>query len=569
MELSQFIEHSDPAVALAARFMLENAKKRAITSTATDAYDWIIRNGFVNENGVPMEFADRSFLIDPLRDESKLLAVNKCSQIGFSTISIFKSIYHAVRFGQNLIYSLPTDGDLEEFNKAKVNLILDKNPDLRAYLVDNTLHTKSYRTLDGSNVGFVFGRGTWGKSSGIMQTCDILIKDEYDRSNMATLNAFKSRITASAYGAEWAFSNPSFVGYGVDELYQQSDQKHWFFWCPSCDHAAYFTFEAESFDNGNTHYICPERKSFVCGACEKPLDRRLAEKEWVQKYPSVDMISGYWISQFQAPWITADYLLREKKLTLPDVWANFFEGRPYASNSSKLDPASILKCCQYDEHGYAAKNPGKFKLAGADVGGTIDNPHFYVTLGTEAGVSSYHKIHGEESLHRFIRMENIALIVIDNMPFPELTVRLVNAFPGKVLRCTFDYKDERKEVYQIDYKTRMVNIHRTRIFDRTVDGYITGERKLYMENTYPLLRSMEAGAESLCKHWSVQRKIGTSGETKDTYTGKEVKFDAMGNARPMWHNDGPDHIALSDCYQQAAQLIHERQSNGTSSVKPM
>lgn len=567
MEVPQLLKNSNPAVALAARFMLENAKRRAITSTATDCHDWIVRNQFVNENGVLMEFSDREFLVDPLKDESKQLVVNKASQIGFSTISIFKSIYQAVRYGRNIIYTLPTDSDVQEFNKAKTNMILAKNPDLRAYLVDDTLHTKSYRTLDGSNVGFIFSKGTHGASSSIMQSADLLVKDEFDRSNQNVLNAFKSRITASSYGAEWSFSNPSFPGFGTDEIYQQSDQKHWFFWCPHCDHPAYFTWEPESFDGGNTHFVCREQKAYVCGACEKPFDRRQADKEWVQKYPSMSEISGYWLSQFCAPWITAEYLLREKKLMMPDVWANFIEGRPYASNSSKLDPASILKCCQYDEYGSVAKNPGKFKLAGSDVGGTIDKPHFYITLGTEAGVSSYHKIHGEDSLHRFMRMENIALIVVDNMPFPELVIRLVNAFPGKVLRCTFDYDDVRKEVYKVDFKTRMVNIHRTRIFDRTVDGYVTGERKLYMDNHHPLLYNMEAGAESICKHWSVQRKIGTAGETKDTYNGKEVKFDSMGNARPMWHNDGADHLSLSDCYQQAAQLIFERQSAGTSSVK--
>jgi len=547
---------------LAKYVQAEKAKRSAFD--AGNAYEWIVRNGFVNEKGDRMEFSDRSFLIDPLRDESKQLAVIKCSQIGFSTISIFKTIFHAVKYGHNVIYTLPTDTDTKDFAKAKTDLIVANNPTIRDFMQDDSLQVKSFRTLDGDRVGFWFMRGTYGQSAAIMQTADILIKDEFDRSNQPVLNQYKSRITASDYGAEWEFSNPSFPGFGVDYTWTLSDQKHYIYWCPECGHASYITYEPESFDGGNTHHVCKERQEYVCGSCEAVLDRRRAEKEWVKKYTDDKYgISGYWISQMMAPWISAAYLIRQEKMTRPDVWANFFLGRPYASGSNTLDPSNIVKNIQYDENGYVMKNPGKYRVLGVDVGGTIDRPHFYCVKGTECGIDEVTKIHGEDSLHNYMRMQNISMCVIDNAPYPEIGVRLANAFPGKVWRCVFDYNEKRRAIYETDYKTRIVNVHRTRLFDRTVDGYITGERKVYIDGMEPSLTAMDG--ESLVKHWRAQRKVGTSGETRATDAdNKDLKFDRMGQAIPMWINDGPDHFSLADVYNQLAQLIVMKFAEGVT-----
>lgn len=553
---------------LMAKFILhaQESRKRQEALNVKDAYEWIINSGFTNENGVKMEFDDRSFMIGPLTDEARLLAVLKCSQVGFSTMSIFKAAFHNQKYGHNIIYTLPTDSDVEEFNKAKTNMILDNNPTIKASMVENSLHTKAFRTIDGSNVGFTFFKGTYGKSASIMQTADILIKDEFDRSNQPVLNAYKSRIKASSYAAEWEFSNPSYANFGVDVSWQLSDQKHFFYWCPKCEHPSYITYEPESFDGGNTHHVCKERLEYVCGSCNEVLDRRIADKEWVSKYTDNKWgISGYWIAQMMAPWISAAELMRDEKLMMPDVFANFDLGRPYASNSNSLDPSNIIKNIQYDENGYVMKNTGKYRVLGVDVGGTIDKPHFHCVKGTENGIDTVIKLHGEDQLHNFMRMNNISMCVLDNAPYPEIAVRLTKAFPGKVWRCVFDYNEVRKEVYETDYQTRIVNVHRTRIFDRVVDGYITGERHVYIDGLEPSLSSLDGGTESLCKHWKAQRKVGTNGESKQLNNdNKDLKFDRMGQAVPMWVNDGADHFSLADVYNQVAQLIQLKFAEGVT-----
>jgi hypothetical protein len=542
-------------------YLRKRVKQTKDLASINSAYEWITKNKFVNENGIPMEFEDRSFLIEPLRDESPILAVIKCSQIGFSTISIFKSAFHNIKYGHNIIYTLPTDDDAREFTKAKTNIIIENNKSIKASLVDDSVHLKSFKTLDGTNTGFWFMKGTYGQSAAIMQTADILIKDEFDRSNPGVLNQYKSRIKASAYKREWEFSNPSFPMFGVDATFELSDQKHFFFKCPSCGHWSYFTYEQESFDRGNTHHVCKERKAYVCGSCNNILDRKLAQKQWVPKWTDKDGISGYWISQMMAPWISAAELIRDEKLMLPDVFANFDLGRPYASDSNALDPSNIIKNIMYDENGYVPKiTPGRFRVMGIDQGGTLDSPKFYCVAGTEEGINKVIRIEGEEKLHNFIRMNNIDIVTIDNAPYPEIAIRLMQAFPGRIYRCVFDYKDERKQVYEVDYKTRVINVHRTRIFDRVVDGYITSERKVYIDGSEPSLSSLDKGTESLCRHWTAQRKVGGNGETpEDKAKNRYIKLDKQGNVRPVWVNEGADHFSLADIYCQVSQLLAKRQ----------
>lgn len=554
---------SEQKRAFKANLIKEKKQRQQIKelSNIHNAYEWITKNKFVNENGIPMEFEDRSFLIEPMTDESPILAVIKCSQIGFSTISIFKSAFHNIKYGHNIIYTLPTTTDAEDFAKAKTNLIIENNQSIKQTMIDNSLQVKSFRTLDGSNVGFWFMKGTYGQSAAIMQTADILIKDEFDRSNPGVLNQYKSRIKASAYKREWEFSNPSFPMFGVDATYELSDQKHYFFKCPSCNHWSYITYEQESFDRGNTHHVCKERREYVCGSCNNILDRKQAKKTWVKKWTDIEDISGYWISQMMAPWISAKELIRDEKLMLPDVFANFNLGRPYSSNSNALDPSNIIKNIVYDENGYVPKvTPGKYRVLGVDQGGTTDNPKFYCVAGTEEGINKIIRIDGEEKLHNFIRMNNINLVTIDNAPYPEIAIRLMEAFPGRIYRCVFDYKDERKQVYEVDYKTRIINVHRTRIFDRVVDGYIAGERKVFIDGMEKTLSNLSNGAESLCKHWTAQRKVGGNGEKpEDRERNKHIKLDKQGNVRPVWVNEGADHFSLADVYCQVSQLLAQRQ----------
>jgi hypothetical protein len=102
-----------------------------------------------------LEFKDRAFLKEPFDDFSHIQAYNKASQIGFSTMMILKSFNAAYYHDWNIVYTLPTGGDVGNFVGSKVNPIIQNNPILADW-------TKDKDTIEQKKVGksFIYYRGT-------------------------------------------------------------------------------------------------------------------------------------------------------------------------------------------------------------------------------------------------------------------------------------------------------------------------------------------------------------------------------------------------------------------------
>ena len=62
----------------------------------------------------------------------------------------------------------------------------------------------------------------------------IIVFDELDETAPAAKNLARERLAHSDYKRIIELSNPSLPDYGVDESYQESDQRHWTVKCEAC-----------------------------------------------------------------------------------------------------------------------------------------------------------------------------------------------------------------------------------------------------------------------------------------------------------------------------------------------
>src|SRR3990167_427295 len=196
---------------------------------------WILNNGIVNENGNLIEFKDHSFLVEPYSDNSPKQAVRKCSQIGWSTLAILRSFHLAFYAGANIIHTFPSRNISKDFVVPKVNPLIARNKVLRDMIGVDSVALKQVGDR------YIYYRGSFEQTEAISISAHILINDEYDRSNQQVLKTYRSRLDDAKrerpeLGWEWAFSNPSIPGYGVDALWVKSDQKHWFVKCRYCSY---------------------------------------------------------------------------------------------------------------------------------------------------------------------------------------------------------------------------------------------------------------------------------------------------------------------------------------------
>jgi len=408
---------------------------------------FVLHNKIKNENDMPIEFRRHSFMIDPYLDNSPQQVAAKCSQIGWSVEAIIKAIHLCKYYDANVIYTLPSKSVVKDFVIPKVNPIIENNPALNA-LVGSTDSTALKRIGN----RFLYFRGSWEQTAAISISGHILMNDEVDRSNPKVLKTYRTRLDAARderpdLGWEIQFSNPSIPGAGVDELWQISDQKHWFIRCPHCNLLQYLDFP-ENIDF--------ERQIYICRKCHKHLpDEARSTGEWVYKRKSA--ISGYWISQLMAPWIPAKKIIEDSQGD-QSIFYNFTLGKPYISKETSVTRDIIVSCL----------SPG-------------DNPRINNAMGVDNGVTKHYVIGNVYGIFKVgtttswdeiedLRNRYNASMVIDANPYPNTPKKLAEAYRGKV--WIHYYIEDLKRLGIIRWgehdKRGVVEADRTKIFDLVV-----------------------------------------------------------------------------------------------------
>ncbi|TYO95136.1 phage terminase large subunit GpA [Desulfallas thermosapovorans DSM 6562] len=503
----------------------------------TDIISWILHRGIKNEKGLPMEFGQHAFLLQPYRDWSPRLVCIKAAQIGFSTMAILKTIWAAGKQARNCIYTLPTDDDVRAFAKSKVLPMIRNNPALEGMISSEV--DSIYQKQVGD--AHIFWQGTKGQSKGIMITSDLNVHDELDRSDLATVETYESRVAHSDYKGRWIFSNPSRPKVGVDIYWQRSDKKQWHIKCPRCNEWQPLDY----FVN-----VCKERRKFICRKCHEVLpDEVRLTGEWVPEHPGRDW-SGYHISQLMAPWITAKEIIEAEETKTQEYFYNFVLGLPVIGGANQVSRSIILQCCT--EQAPA----GRWKLLGVDVGKVL-----HCVQGTENGITRVFTLPGWDDLHAYIRSQGINLTVVDNAPETEEAAKFCRHFRGRAFRCIYDYDNEREEMIEwsdiMQAKTvrqdkeGVVWAHRTRLIDHTISVFDTGEIYVYIHPNDPqLVGKGKPGVieNCLCDHWETLYTVGADGQDVNI-----VKKDRMGNVIRTWENSGPDHFAHATVYYEIAR----------------
>jgi len=467
---------------------------------------WILNNRIVNENGSPIEFKDHPFLIEPYLDNSPRQVIEKCAQIGWSTLSIIRSFHLARYAGANIIHTFPSRNMSKDFVIPKVNPLIEKNPVIRAMVGMDSINLKQIADR------YIYYRGSYEQTEAISISAHILINDEYDRSNQQVLKTYRSRLDDAKrerpeLGWEWQFSNPSFPNYGVDDLWQKSDQKHWFIKCPHCNFDWYLSFP-ENIDF--------ERKIRICTKCKRELSRDdLTSGRWVKKYKKPE-ISGYWISQMFVPWISAAKIIEDSEGD-QDIFHNFTLGLPFISKETGVTREAILRCIS---PGY---NPQTDVAIGVD-NGVIK--HYVV--GNRFGIFMVGETEDWDEIERLRNRFN-AVMVIDANPYPHTPMKLAEKYPGMVF--IHYYQEDKHNTGIIRWEQGTVKSDRTKIIDHTVAEINAKDITFNMT---------ERALETYISHWKSVFRI--------------IDVSPAGVRKPIWRtgDNKPDHLAHATIYYRIA-----------------
>jgi len=494
---------------------------------------WVADNGMITEQGKKLEFSDHKFLVEPWKDMTPIQGIIKCSQIGWSTLTILKTLWAAKYKNWNIIYTLPTGDGVSDFVSSKVNPLITNNPVIGELVKDKD-------TIQQKKVGqaFIFYRGTHsGKSGdskmesgrGIMLTSDLNVHDESDRSDQTIIEQYESRLANSEYKGRWYFSNPTAPGIGADKYWKLSNQKHWFVTCHSCNHRQFMQFP----DN-----ICEERKIFICTKCKKEItnqDRR--DGQWVKKYRKRD-IAGYWISQLMNPKTSAKDILLAHATKDTQFFYNFVLGLPYKGSDVVVDREVIVSNIVL-----------------------TDNKRLDVAIGVDNGVEKHYVVGNQEGIFEMgvtkdwkdiedLKIKYKAKMVIDLNPYPKEPKRLAKKYPGEVY-CSF-YKQDKDQLGTVQWGKKerrgMVYSDRNKIIQEVIDMIVDGGVNYNM---------VESRLEEYITHWDNMYQV--------------IEESALGVPRAVWKTveNRPDHFAHATVYWMLAMMKIGVGGVVTNKVKPI
>lgn len=495
---------------------------------------WVLDNKFINENQKPFEFSNHRFMLQPYADSSPDQVIMKSAQVGWSVAAILKSIHAAYFQKLNIIYVLPTRNVVHDFVTPKVNPMIQRNPVI-AEMVKGSDSTSLKKVGD----RFIYFRGSFHEGEAISTTADLIVADEYDRSDQQVLTVYQSRLQASDYGWFWRFSNPSLPGFGVDELFQDSDQMHWFVTCSRCNHSWYMDMARD--DRIHNHYINEERLIYACGKCHKELTNAMRQNgEWQAKYPGRKR-RGYWLSQLMIPWVSAEKILEQRSSMDTMTFHNFVLGLPYQASEFMINRDAILKA-------RTTKQLVKTDVViGCDSGKT---KHW--VMGTPEGVFAYGKTDDWADIERLINMYD-ATCVIDALPDFTVPEQLARKYAGRVF--VHYYSPDNSASMEVSRRKEgaefgVIQSDRTKLFD-LVAADIANRKIKFFQSSQAL--------DDLIYQCEQAYRI--------------VEPDTRGINKARWETktNRPDHWLHALAYYRVALsfMIKSGETGGTSSAKPI
>jgi hypothetical protein len=332
---------------------------------------------------------------------------------------------------------LDVAGTLPPPNRAR-QFLASKDPGKREKLIETLLNSPEYIDYWTFRLSDLL-RVTQGAtlSSATTQAYANWVHDSVAQ-NKSWDQMARERIAHSDYKRIIELSNPSLPGYGIDEQYERSDQRHWTLKCPSCGEWTCLEREFPKKLGEEVRIILPRPDGGFYRACPRcQAELNVAQGEWVAEFPGRE-IHGYRISQLYSVKIDPGEILEEYRTTrFPERFYNLKIGIPWADLEHKLDPSTVTALCQDVPE---VKPEAASYCMGVDTGKEL---HVVVLRQNHAEPRQRVLVHVAacryfSELDELITRFRVDRCVIDGLPETHATRDFARAHPGSVFMNFFN-----------------------------------------------------------------------------------------------------------------------------------
>ncbi len=436
--------------------------------------------------------------------------------MGVTEINVLKSMYGLItrQYPQGCLYLFPTVNDVTDFSKGRFGPLLEDNRQI-SDLVRSTDSVSIKRVR--KSMLYLRGARSTSRIEGIKKTSsslksipvDRIVMDESDEFDPAMIDLALERLSHSKVQEESYLSTPSIPDFGIDKLYNESDQR---IWVIKCEHCGTETCLEQEFPN-----CLLEIDGKVIRACKKCKQEIYPKNgRWIAQHPerSKDLV-GWWISQLNSAFVEPEKILKAfqdiENRNLPEFY-NSKLGLAYIGADNRLSPGDVFSCC--GQEAFAMRHDGPCCM-GVDVGRILNVVVGYRPKDKIRQIIYMARVSSFNDVHDIAQRFNVKAAVIDMEPELRAAREFANAEPYRVYLCDYQSSIVTGPVW--DEQTKIVKVNRTELCDATHDlitssGLLVLPRKneeveLFTKHVCNIAKVLEEDPETGSRQYKY-RKLG-------------------------------------------------------------
>jgi hypothetical protein len=498
-----------------------------------DCFTWVTENG-LELTGGDYKVKGHQYQVDWLKETAPEQCFIKGAQIGATECLVLKTLHGMIhgRYPAGALYLFPTRDDVRDFSKSRFDPLIQRNPFIGQY-VQNT----DAQNIKQIGKGFLYLRGARStkaiggtkKSSSQLKSIpvDRVIFDELDEMEDKMIELAKHRVMHSDVKELIYLGTPTIPEYGIDAMYQNSDQRVWMLECEKCGRETSLDLEFPE----SLHRRVDGTVYRACIHCRGEL---FPEKgRWVPQVPSKsDTLVGWWISQLNSIYVDPAYILDKYENPphgdLSEVM-NSHLGRAFIPAEHKLNESDIYACCGPDAPLMRHEGP---TCMGVDVGRKL---HVVIAERTTRNTLKVVKLGQYDhftDLHDLVRDFGVKSVVIDLYPEQRKVREMQKQETISVFGC--QYIEQRTQMWQWDDRQLVLKVNRTEICDASHELVIEPGRLILPRRNH----EVEQFAKECCNIAKVL--------DEDPETGSRIyRYKKLGSSRPDHYRHALNYCVLA------------------------
>jgi len=466
---------------------------------SVNSITWACQKRLQLRDGITFTIKDMPYLVDLINPAKKIMNVKKGAQVCLTTTMFIDDIhacYHK-KFQQGIMYMMPSVKSVEKLCKVSFDPIFDLNVFIKKR---TTCSNATIKTISSRSIGFVGAQpktvgGSSVKDSDNLRSfpCDRVDRDEVDIMDQDMVYMSKQRLKRSLWKQERNFGSPTYPDYGIDAMYENSDQGKWQIECQSCGK---YTCLPETFPQ--CILLVGGRWRRSCTHCQAEIF--VADGSWEHEYPD-RREAGYWVDGLLSSYANLDDYMYDYNHATDKQRSEFVRstlGIATTEAENQLTEQDVLDRCTnqpIDMFSYGET------VMGVDVGKTL-----HVVIGIRTGRDTYDicnvsRVDSFGDLHLLAQKMNVRFCVIDAMPEDHKTKEFAKEEPYAVYRayCSEHYAAGRPNW---DSKQGTVKSNRNEWMDKVHEVVVS--KKIRIPRSCPETQlysvSMTKTAKSVIEH---------------------------------------------------------------------